>query len=122
MGCWPAGRVVTEVTWPATASRAESLKELTWLITAVMDVDAVTATQSHDQPGDRAGKPPRDVQRCAPAPEPTPLRRREPAHVREMCQSARPQLRTGRRGGREDRRHQRLRPGPEAALRGHLPA
>ena len=49
-------------------SRAESLEELTWLITAVMDVAAVTATHSHDQPGDCAGKPPRDVQRCAPAP------------------------------------------------------
>jgi hypothetical protein len=50
------------------ASPAESLEELTWLITAVMDVDAVTAIQSYDQPGNRAGQPPRDVQRCAPAP------------------------------------------------------
>src|ERR1700733_13279751 len=56
------------------ASRAESLGELTWLITAVTDVDPVTATQSHDQPGDRAGKPPRDVQRCAPAPQSVPVR------------------------------------------------
>lgn len=49
------------------ASRAESLEDAKWLITAMMDVDAVTATQSHDQPGDRAGKPPRDIQRRAPA-------------------------------------------------------
>lgn len=49
------------------ASRAESLEDAKWLITAMMDVDAVTATQSDDQPGDRTGKPPRDVQRCAPA-------------------------------------------------------
>jgi hypothetical protein len=49
------------------ASRAESLEDAKWLITAMMDVDAVTATQSHDQTGDRAGKPPRDVQRRAPA-------------------------------------------------------
>ena len=49
-------------------SRAESLEDAKCLITAVMDVDARTASESHDQPGDCASKPPRDVQRCAPAP------------------------------------------------------
>ena len=30
------------------ASLAESLEGVTWLITAIVGVDAVTATQSHD--------------------------------------------------------------------------
>ena len=42
---------------PAAAA-AESLEDTKWPITAVTDVAARPATQSHDQPGDCAGKPP----------------------------------------------------------------